>query len=86
MNSSASANKKPFVVVISFIGSSIDFDLQFQETIDDEIVKIFNDEVKQMEKDYIYRLMDPILKIDIENRIWRFVRKNDFNCLATNWK
>lgn len=79
MNSLNSTDKPSLVIVISFINSSINFDLQFEEKIDREIVSFFNEEVRKMEKEYLYRPMSAMLRADIENRLREFVRNNKSN-------
>lgn len=86
MNSLSSTDKHAFVIVITVAHSSIDFDLKFQERIDQGVFNLFNEEVKKMRKDYHGWLIDPLLKIEIENSLWKFIRNNDLNCLATEWK
>ena len=86
MNSLSSTGKPAFVIVITVTDSSIDFDLQFEEKIDQEITALVSEEVRKMEEEYLRRPIDSVLKIEIENRLWKFIRNNDLNCLATNWK
>lgn len=86
MNSLSSTDKPAFAIVITVVNSSIDFDLKFQERIDEAVFNLFNGEVKKMEEECRGRLIDPVLKIEIENRLRKFIRNNDLNCLATEWK
>ena len=86
MNSLSSKDKPAFVIAITVTNSSIDFDLQFEEKIDQEITALVSEEVRKMEEEYLRRPIDSVLKIEIENRLWKFIRNNDLNCLATNWK
>lgn len=79
MNSLNSTDKPSLMIVISFINSSINFDLQFEEKIDREIVSFFNEEVRKMEKEYLYRPMSAMLRVVIENRLREFVRNNKSN-------
>lgn len=86
MNSLNSTDKPAFVIAITVTNSSIDFDLQFKEKIDEETTALVSEEVRKMEEEYLRRPIDSVLKIEIENRLWKFIRNNDLNCLATNWK
>lgn len=86
MNSLSPTDKPAFVIVITVTNSSINFDLQFEEKIDEEITALVSEEVRKMEEEYLQRPIDSVLKIEIENRLWRFIRNNNLDCLATKWK
>ena len=86
MNSLSSTGKPAFVIVITVTDSSIDFDLQFEEKIDEETTALVSEEVRKMEEEYLRRPIDSVLKIEIENRLWKFIRNNNLDCLATKWK
>ena len=78
--------KPAFVIVITVTNSSINFDLQFEEKIDEETTALVSEEVRKMEEEYLRRPIDSVLKIEIENRLWKFIRNNNLDCLATKWK
>ena len=86
MNSLSPTDKPAFVIVITVTNSSINFDLQFEEKIDEEITALVSEEVRKMEEEYLQRPIDSVLKIEIENRLWKFIRNNNLDCLATKWK
>ena len=86
MNSLSSTDKPAFVIVITVTNSSINFDLQFEEKIDEEITALVSEEVRKMEEEYLQRPIDSVLKMEIENRLWKFIRNNNLDCLATKWK
>lgn len=86
MNSLNSTDKPAFVIAITVTNSSIDFDLQFKEKIDEETTALVSEEVRKMEEEYLRRPIDSVLKIEIENRLRKFIRNNNLDCLATKWK